>query len=76
MGAQDPGVYLWAVGGRCRLFGSVDPVGTLLMGCPADVASEARKYAELGFDIITPECGVPPRTPDANLYALAHYREL
>ncbi len=74
--SHDPGEYLGAVGGRCRLFGSVDPVGTLLMGCPADVASEARKYAELGFDVITPECGVPPRTPDANLDALAHYREL
>lgn len=71
----DPGAFLDAVGGRCLMFGSVNPVHTLLSGTPADVLEEARHDAELGFDIVTPECGVPPRTPDDNLMALAHYRD-
>lgn len=70
----DPRGFLDAVGGRCLMFGSVNPVRTLLEGSPADVRAEARRDAELGFDIVTPECGVPPRTPDDNLRALADYR--
>lgn len=70
-----PEEYMRIVNGRCRMFGSIDPVGTLLMKRPEDVVASARRGAELGFDIITPECGVPPLTPDANLMALSHYRD-
>lgn len=73
--SHDPEAFLEGARGRCLMFGSVDPVRTLLMKGPADVAAEAGMYAELGFDIVTPECGVPPLTPDENLLALAGYRE-
>ena len=73
--APCPEEYLSTVGDRCLMVGSVAPVATLLMKGPADVVAEARRGAELGFDIITPECGVPPRTPNENLVALAHYRD-
>lgn len=72
--SSDPEKFLERVAGRSLMFGSVNPVHTLLMGSPGDVVAEARKDAEAGFDIITPECGVPPRTPDENLLALSHYR--
>lgn len=72
--SEDPRGFLDRVDGRCLMFGAVNPVHTLLMGTPADVVAEARRDAEAGFDIITPECGIPPRTPDANLGALAGYR--
>lgn len=73
--SRDPRWFLDRVGGRCRMFGSVSPVGTLLSKGPDDVRGEARMYADLGFDAVTPECGVPPRTPDENLAALASYRD-
>lgn len=72
--SSDPEAFLDKVAGRCLMFGSVNPIYTLLMGTSADVTAEARKDAELGFDIITPECGVPPMTPNENLMALSHYR--
>ena len=72
--SEDPRGFLDRVDGRCLMFGAVNPVHTLLMGTPSDVVAEARRDAEAGFDIITPECGIPPRTPDANLSALAGYR--
>ena len=67
--------FIGEVGGRCRMFGAIHPTHTLLMGSPEDVLSQARRSADAGFDIVTPECGVPPLTPDANLQALAHYRD-
>ena len=73
--SHETGMYMEKVAGRCKMFGTVNPVQTLLMGSPEDVVSEARRSADAGFDIITPECGVPPMTPDANLLALSQYRE-
>ena len=55
--------------------GGVRPVDTLMMKKPEDVLAEAKHAAGIGFDIIAPECGVPPQTPNDNLMALAHYRE-
>lgn len=72
--SHDPEWFLSQVDHRCLMFGSVDPVRTLLMKGPEDVAGEARTYADLGFDIITPECGVPPHTRGENLLALSRYR--
>lgn len=73
--SRDPEWFLSKVDRRCLMFGSVDPVGTLLQKGPDDVRREARMYADLGFDIITPECGVPPRTRGENLLALSNYRD-
>ena len=74
--SADPEWFIGEVGGRCRMFGAVHPIHTLLMGSPGDVVSQAMRSADAGFDAVTPECGVPPLTPDANLQALAHYRDL
>lgn len=60
-----------AMGGRMAAVGAVDPVGTLLMHGPERVAEEARMYADAGYAVIGPGCGLAPRTPDANLRALA-----
>jgi [methyl-Co(III) methanol-specific corrinoid protein]:coenzyme M methyltransferase len=71
---SDPEAYMQAMGEIIKL-GGVEPVATLLMKGPNDVLAQARQAAERGFDIVTPECGVPPQTPNENLMALAHYRE-
>ncbi|MCQ2079506.1 MAG: hypothetical protein MJZ38_05585 [archaeon] len=56
-----------------RLLGGISPVEHLMFGDPGIVRERARTADELGFSIITPECGVPPETSDANLQALADY---
>lgn len=57
--------------GRVAAVGAVDPVGTLLQGSPAEVVAESHRYADAGFSVITPGCGVAPATPDENLIALS-----
>ncbi len=69
-----PADYLKKIGKCCRTLGCISPVNTLLPGTPEDVRREALRSAELGFDLVGPECGVPPLTPNANLKALADYR--
>ncbi|MBQ8179592.1 MAG: hypothetical protein IJ026_04005 [Candidatus Methanomethylophilaceae archaeon] len=71
--SSDPVGYRDLVGGSVRLVGGIDTVRTLLSGSPADVAASARNAADAGFDVVAPECGVPPRTSDGNLRALAGY---
>lgn len=73
--SSDPEWFVNEVGGRCLMFGAIHPIHTLLAGSQMDVMDQARRSADAGFDIVTPECGVPPMTPDANLQALAQYRE-
>lgn len=73
--SPDPEGFLRAIDRRCLMFGAVDPIGTLLMGSPGDVVAQASLDAGLGFDIVTPDCGVPPGTPNENLMALSGYRE-
>ena len=72
---SDPEAYMQAMGKEIIKLGGVRPVDTLMMKKPEDVLAEAKHAAEIGFDIVTPECGVPPQTPNENLMALAHYRE-
>lgn len=72
---SDPDAYMQAMGKEIEKLGGVRPVDTLMMKKPEDVLAEAKRAAEIGFDIVTPECGVPPQTPNENLMALAHYRE-
>jgi [methyl-Co(III) methanol-specific corrinoid protein]:coenzyme M methyltransferase len=72
----DPQAIVDRVGDRVILAGGVDPIDTLMQGTPRDIVDAAKKAADAGYPIITPECGVPPQTPDENLEALARYREL
>lgn len=73
--SKDPRRYRELVGNKVRLAGCVHPVQTLLSGSPEDVVREAERSAEAGFDIVTPECGVPPMTSGDNMLALSQYRE-
>ena len=73
--SSDPKAYLEAIGGRCVTLGCINPVKELLQGTPDIIRRKALESSEMGFDLIGPECGVPPRTPNANLKALAAYRE-
>ena len=72
--SSKPEQYLRKIGKRCRTLGCISPVNVLLPGTPESVKREALRSAELGFDLVGPECGVPPLTPDENLRALAQYR--
>ncbi|MBR6037339.1 MAG: hypothetical protein IKP53_01050 [Candidatus Methanomethylophilaceae archaeon] len=74
--SSDPQAYLDLIGGKTLSLGAINPIETLLSKGPSDVVAEAKRSAELGFDFVTPECGVPPLTPNENLQALARYREL
>ena len=69
-----PEDYLRIVGKRCKMLGCISPVNVLLPGSPDAVRNEALRSAELRFDLVGPECGVPPLTPNENLKALANYR--
>ncbi|MBO4798708.1 MAG: hypothetical protein J5494_08085 [Candidatus Methanomethylophilaceae archaeon] len=71
----DPPGYMDAVGGKTLMLGCINPVDVLLQKDPETVKAKAKESAKYGFDIITPECGVPPLTPDENLRALAEYRD-
>lgn len=67
----DPHTAMRVLEGRMALCGAVDPVGTLLFGTPEQVVHEARRYAEIGYHVIAPGCGLAPETPDTNLKALS-----
>lgn len=71
----DPQGVLERVGGKVVLAGGVNPVDELFMGKPETIVGSAKAYSDMGYDVIAPECGVPPTTPDANLAALSHYRD-
>ncbi len=73
--SPSPEAYLKSVCGRCRTIGCINPVGVLLQSTPERVRFQSLESARLGFDLVGPECGVPPRTPNANMSALARYRE-
>jgi [methyl-Co(III) methanol-specific corrinoid protein]:coenzyme M methyltransferase len=62
------------VGDRVKVVGGINPIRTLLMGSPSDIRAAAISASDTGLAAITPECGVPPMTPDENLMALATYR--
>lgn len=74
--SSDRAGYVEKAGKNCRLLGAINPVQTLLEGTPKDVLECAKRSADVGFDLIGPECGVPPQTTNENLLALSHYREL
>lgn len=73
--AYDPEGVFDRVGGRTQLMGGIPAVDMMLQGTPGSIVSNAKRYSDIGYALITPECGVPPRTPSDNLRALAHYRD-
>ena len=45
---------------------------TLLVGTPADVEKEVTALLDAGIRLISPECAIPMKTPNANLAAIRH----
>lgn len=72
----DPQSVYDRVGDKIVLAGGVPPIDVLLQGTPSDIVAAAKKAADVGYHVITPECGVPPITPNDNIQALSGYREL
>lgn len=72
----DPQKVADTVGDRVVLAGGVDPIATLLQGTPESIVASAKQANEAGYQVIMPDCGVPPATSDKNLKALACYRRL
>lgn len=57
--------------GRCAAVGNVSPTTTLLFHSPEMVRRECQEILEAGTDILAPGCGIAPRTPLANMAAMA-----
>ena len=70
-----PEAYMRKIGGRCKVLGCLSAIGTMLETDANTVRERARWSAELGVDFVGPECGLPPMTPNANVAALANYRD-
>ena len=74
-GAVDPYLARRTVKDEVRLVGNVGPVDPLMVGTPADVIKACGKSRDAGFDVISPGCGIPIQTPDANILAMtSHHR--
>jgi [methyl-Co(III) methanol-specific corrinoid protein]:coenzyme M methyltransferase len=58
------------VAGRAALVGNVGVVRPLLQGTPDDVARDAVRCKNAGFNLVAPGCGLAARVPAANLHAL------
>jgi [methyl-Co(III) methanol-specific corrinoid protein]:coenzyme M methyltransferase len=52
------------------LIGNVSPIGSLLFGSPEDVEKEAMACLHAGVDVLSPGCGLAPRTPTKNVRAM------
>ena len=63
-----------AVRGKTTVLGLIDPSGVLALGTPDDVTARAREELEImapgGGFVLSPGCGLPPRTPPANIHAM------
>ena len=57
--------------GRCAVVGNVSPTTTLLFGGPDDVTRSCYEIIDAGTDVLAPGCGFAPRTPLANMQAMA-----
>ncbi len=60
-----------ATKGRCAVIGGVPPVDALLNGDPSLVREKSRESLSAGVHLLAPGCGIPPKTPTANLLAMA-----
>jgi uroporphyrinogen decarboxylase len=60
--------------GKTSVLGVIDPSGVLALGTPEDVVARAREELAImapgGGFILSPGCGLPPKTPPANIHAL------
>ena len=74
--SRDPQRVFDRVSDKVKLIGGVDPINGLLRGNPADIVASAKRFAEIGYPIVGPECGIPPQTSNECLMALAKYREM
>ena len=72
--SSNPEAYMRKIGGRSKVLGCISALGTMLQGSPEEVRKKALWSAELGVDLVGPECGLPPLTPDENVAALSTYR--
>jgi MtaA/CmuA family methyltransferase len=63
-----------AVKGKSSVLGVIDPSSVLALGTPDLVIAQAREelavMAPGGGFVLSPGCGLPPRTPPANIHAL------
>lgn len=59
-----------AIGGRAALLGNVNPVSVLLQGDAAAVEADCRRILAEGVDVLSPGCGLAPRTPLENIKAM------
>jgi uroporphyrinogen-III decarboxylase len=70
----DPAVIKEAVRGKTSGLGVIDPSGVLALGTPAAVAARAREELAIlgpgGGFVLSPGCGLPPKTPPENIHAL------
>lgn len=71
----DPKSVYDRVGNRTILVGGISPIDTMMQGTPEDIKRAALEADGAGYSVIMCECGVPPQSPNANLEALAKYRE-
>lgn len=55
---------------RAALVGNIGVVRPLLQGTPAECASEAKRVAAAGFNVVAPGCGLSAMIADENLKAV------
>lgn len=60
---------------RAKVIGNVSPSRTLLFGTPVSAKTEAKHCLSEDVDILSPECGIAPRTPLVNIRALVEARD-
>jgi [methyl-Co(III) methanol-specific corrinoid protein]:coenzyme M methyltransferase len=58
------------LGEGSALIGNVDPVGTLWLAGPKEVARSVTRCLADGVDVVAPGCGLAPRTPLENVKAM------
>ena len=73
--SRSPAEYMRGIGGRSKVLGCISATGAMLHAGPDEIRERARWSAEIGVDLVGPECGLPPLTPDANVAALSSYRD-
>ncbi|MDV0447798.1 Uroporphyrinogen decarboxylase [Methanosarcinaceae archaeon Ag5] len=63
------------IGDKVCLIGNVSPARTILLGTPEDVKRETKQCLEDGTRILSPGCGIAPRTPLGNIKAFVEARD-
>lgn len=56
--------------GEMALIGNVSPTASLLFGTPDKVEKESLACLRAGVDVLSPGCGLAPRTPTQNIMAM------